>query len=185
MPFSRNLSPAVFVLAGMLLLAGCSGPAVSPGPPSAPTAGPGVPAAAVAAAAGSDAAGGSPPASVCTLLTQAEVDTALGQSLGAGNLVLPNDCLWTTTDFTAGVDVTNGDWAANVPGFMAAGKPPVAMTGVGDQAWSRIDSTGASLYFRKGDTAYSVRVNGPHVDGVADKGLAVEKVLALALLHRL
>lgn len=43
----------------------------------------------------------------CALLTQDEVDTAVGQPLQPGNQVATlDDCQWTNSDFTASVDVT-------------------------------------------------------------------------------
>jgi Protein of unknown function (DUF3558) len=121
----------------------------------------------------------------CTLLTQAEVDSSVGQPLQAGSRVLPQDCQWSTTDFTADVDLTIGQWDQTKAAATAASRPPTAVAGVGDEALNLNGSNGSYLYVRKGDTGFIVEVNGPHIDGLPDHGLAQEVELAKAVVGRL
>ena len=123
----------------------------------------------------------------CSLLTQAEVDTAVGQPLGAGKQTLTlQDCQWTTSDFTAGVDVTVSDWTGIKNAATANGtKTATSISGVGDEALNLNGSNGSLLYVRKGAEGFLLTINGPHIDGTPDHGLAQEKVLAKAVLGRL
>jgi hypothetical protein len=172
--------------AGSLLLAACSssstptpvhanptiqkhaGNSSAAGPATAPTGGGG------AVNAGS--------VTPCSLLTQAEVDAAVGQPLGPGKPTIPNyDCAWATSDFTASVSVTVSDWSAIKTSATTNGTA-TAVSGVGDEALTK---GGGLLYVRKGDAGFLLLIGGPHIDSLPDHGLAAEKVLAAAVLSRL
>ena len=124
-------------LAGLLLLAACSSsstPRAGQANPSAqhPTAGD-TAAPINPPSGGGTVIGGS--VDPCSLLTQAEVDTAVGQPLGPGKQVATlDDCLWTTADFTAGVDVTVSDWPAIKTAATSTGGAPTSVPGLGDEA---------------------------------------------------
>ncbi len=126
--------------------------------------------------------GGAP--NPCTLLTQAEVDAAVGQPLGKADLVLPGDCQWSTKDFAADASVQVGDWTS-MKTAATSGRAPVSISGVGDEALNLNGSEGSNLYVRKGDAGFLLEINGPHIDALPDHGLAQEKVLAAAVLGRL
>ena len=171
---------AVATAAGCLLLAGCN----SHAKPPAAQVNPGAPQA-------SDAAtvGGSVPAAGssdrCSLLTQAEVDTAVGQPLGAGKPGPIQGCSWATSDFAAGVDLTVNDWTGLNAAAHGNGATPTSLSGLGDEALNLNGSNGSLLYVRKGDSGFLLTINGPHIDKLPDHGLAQEKVLAAAALGRL
>lgn len=118
----------------------------------------------------------------CALLTQAEVDAAVGQPLGPGKATIPNyDCAWTTSDFSASVTVTVSDWAAIKTSATTTGTA-TAVPGVGDEALTK---GGGLLYVRKGSAGFLLLIGGPRVDSLSDHGLAAEKILAAAVLGRL
>jgi hypothetical protein len=176
-----SILDAALVGACCLLIGGCStSPVGTAAPPPASNGPAPVAAGAASAAIVAAPATGKP----CSWLTQKEVDAATGEPLGPGAPTMANDCSWGTKDFAAGVDVTFGDWDANIATFRASGKPPSPIDGIGDDALVRTDAAGSFLYFRKGSTAYSINIHGPRVDGLADKGLSQEKILAAALLGR-
>ena len=119
----------------------------------------------------------------CALLTQAEVDTAVGQPLEPGNQVETlDDCQWTNSDFTASVDITVSDWTAIKNAATSNGtKTPAVVPGVGDEALG--DATLLSV--RKGDIGFLLVFNFPEMSAAPDQGLAQAKVLAVAVLSRL
>ena len=97
-----------------------------------------------------------------------------------------DDCLWTTSDFVAGVDVTVSGWTEiKAAATSGKGKAPESISGVGDEALNLNGSGGSLLYVRKGSQGFLIVINGPHIDGAADHGLAQEKVLGLAIVRRL
>lgn len=122
----------------------------------------------------------------CSLLTQAEVDKAVGQPLKPGKQVATLlDCNWTTSDFTAGVDVTVSGWTEIKAAANGNGAHPASIAGVGDEALNLNGANGSLLYVRKGSQGFLLTINGPHIDSNPDHGLAQEKVLAVAVLGRL
>ena len=118
----------------------------------------------------------------CSLLTQAEVDAAVGQPLGPGKATIPHyDCAWATSDFTASVSVTVSDWSAIKTSATTNGTAS-SVPGVGDEALTK---GGGLLYVRKGSAGFLLSIGGPHIDSLPDHGLAAEEVLAAAVLSRL
>jgi hypothetical protein len=99
----------------------------------------------------------------CTLLTTAQVSSALGVSVGAGAPIATTGCAWTAPKFMTTLSLLDaGRWEqmkAPTPGMT---KTPVA--GLGDDAFytvlgERIGSDGmATLTVRKGGTAYVFKV---------------------------
>jgi Protein of unknown function (DUF3558) len=182
--FAPRSVTIAFTTAGCLLLAACGSSTPASPSAAAPNASANQ-ATAAANPAGAVAAGNTDP---CSLLTQTEVDTAVGQPLGPPDAgAQPNSCQWSTADFTAGVDITVGDWDSIKGAAIGGGADhqPVSISGVGDDALDLNSSNGSNLYVRKADTGFFVSINGPHIDSLPDHGLAQEKVLAAAVLSRL
>ena len=120
----------------------------------------------------------------CSLLTQAEVDTAAGQTLGAGKQTLTlDDCVWGNSDFSASVDVSVSDWAGVRYAATANGTkaPPPPAAGIGDEAYYYQ----GFLYVRKGDAGFLLSVGWPEIYKEPDYGLAKATVLAQAVLGRM
>ena len=182
----RTLTATALVAAGCLLLAACSGGSNSNAADQSGSGanvtvgGAGVSSNAVNPASGASPKGGS--ADPCSLLTQAEVDTAVGQPLGVGKQTATlDDCAWSSTDFTANVDVTVSSWSAIKTAATANGHTPASVSGVGDEALTN----GPLLSVRKGNAGFLLVIGGPKIDSTADHGLAQEKVLATAILGRM
>jgi hypothetical protein len=181
----RRIAAAASLAAGCLLLAACSStstPQAGQASASAhnPTPGTGIASPSTNPSGGGTTTGGS--VEPCSLLTQAEVDTAVGQPLGPGKATIPGyDCTWATTDFTASVSVTVSDWAAIKTSATSTGTS-TAVAGVGDEALSK---GGGLLYVRKGDQGFLLLIGGPKVDSLPDHGLAQEEVLAAAVFGRM
>jgi len=95
------LTTALTLLLGACSSASTPAPAVATsGAPTAATDQPSVP-----PAVGSTGAATGGTGDPCSLLTQAEVDTAAGQSLGPGAKAgALDDCQWSTSDFSASVE---------------------------------------------------------------------------------
>ncbi len=138
-------------------------------------------------AAGSTGPGAGGIAEPCSLLTQAEVDTAVGQALGQGTSAVAHlDCAWSSSDFAANVYLTVGDWNTTIREAASAnGSAPTAIAGLGDEAWTASGNNGSLVYARKGSNGFLLIIDGPQVDSLADHGVAQEKVLAAAILGRL
>ena len=181
---------------GMALLLGACGaagtPAVTSAPSGAVTSAPTAEAATAQPAsppvvAGSTGPGGGGIADPCSLLTQAEVDAAVGQPLGQGkSFVAHLDCAWSSSDFAANVHLTVGDWATTIKQTASAnGGAPTAIAGLGDEAWTASGNNGSLVYARKGGNGFLLIINGPQIDSLSDHGVAQEKVLAAAILGRL
>ena len=126
----------------------------------------------------------------CSLLTQAEVDAAVGQPLGPGKSTGTHyeyDCAWSSSDFGANLYLTVSDWpdvksAASINGN---GGAPTAIAGLGDEAWTASGNNGSLVYARKGSNGFLLIIDGPQIDSLSDHGVAQEKVLAAAILGRL
>jgi hypothetical protein len=122
----------------------------------------------------------------CSLLTQAEVDAAVGQPLGQGKSTIAHyDCAWSNSDFAANVYLTVSDWPAVKSAASANGGAPTAIAGLGDEAWTASGNNGSLVYARKGSNGFLLIIDGPQIDSLSDHGVAQEKVLAAAILGRL
>jgi hypothetical protein len=190
----------LLITTGMALLLGACGatstpaatsPAVTSAPggsvASAPTAVAATPQpASLPVVAGSTGPGGGGIADPCSLLTQAEVDAAVGQPLGQGKSAVAHlDCAWSSSDFGANVYLNVGDWNSVKSGASANGGAPTAIAGLGDEAWTASGNNGSLVYARKGSNGFLLIIDGPQIDSLADHGVAQEKVLAAAILGRL
>jgi hypothetical protein len=167
---------ALGILFGAVVLTACSSSAPGGQPkPAIHTSG------ASASAGGGGAAADS--AHPCSLLTQTEVNTAVGQPLGPGKQTTTlDDCQWTTSDFAAGVSISLSDWPAIKAAATGNGHTPESVPGIGDEA---LTNGGGLLYVRKGDAGFLLTINGPNVDSLPDQGLTREKALATAVVARL
>jgi hypothetical protein len=183
---TKRFTLTTAAIAGALMLAACSSTSTPTAAHTRPSAHPAGNVTGAAGATTASAGGGvaaSSGADPCSLLTQAEVDKAVGQPLGAGKATIPHyDCTWGTSDFAASVSVTVSDWTAIKTSATANGHTPASVPGVGDEALS---SGGGLLYVRKGSSGFLLLIGGPHIDSSPDHGLAAEKVLAAAVLGRL
>jgi Protein of unknown function (DUF3558) len=179
----------VLTTALTLLLGACSSAstpapaAATSGAPSAATGQPSIPPAVGPTGAATGGTG-----DPCSLLTQAEVDTAAGQPLGPGAQAgALDDCQWSNSDFSGSVELEVGDWTAIKAESLGSGATLTAVPGVGDEAWTfNAAGNAAQLYVRKGTTGFKLLLGGgQYIGSLADLGLAQEKALAAAVLGRL
>ena len=192
---TRLRSRYLLLTTGVALLLSACGAAGTPAATSAPGSSVASAPTAVAATsqpasspvvAGSTAPGSANIADPCSLLTQAEVDAAVGQPLGQGKSAIAHlDCAWSSSDFGANVYLTVGDWSTIQQAASANGGAPTAIAGLGDEAWTASGNNGSLVYARKGGNGCLLIIDGPQIDSLADHGVAQEKVLAAAILGRL
>jgi hypothetical protein len=117
----------------------------------------------------------------CEYMARADAETALGLPLsGTTENVTLGECNYTTPEFY-GAALTVGDWDGIKRAATGGGHVPKVVTGVGDEALN----LGGNLYVRKGSRGFLLSLNGPAVDGSADKGLARATVLAQTILLKL
>lgn len=134
-----------------------------------------------------------PPTDACALLTQSQVSSVLGVSVGAGQRLMsgqPALCGWgqaggkrvvlniyTQMGSRTPVDRFNTTKNTPVKGIV---KTPV--NGIGDDAlFMTTPGFGTGLFFRKGSAAFDLRVYGFPVDQIEAK----EKTLALDIIAKL
>jgi hypothetical protein len=138
-----------------------------------------------------------PPSDACTLLTQAQVSAVLGVSVGVGEHVVPTSssiCGWAQSGggnhmdkrVVVSIYVPIGSLTP-ADRFNNAKKPiqgivKTPVSGVGDDAVSvTTPGFGTGLIFRKGNSAFDVRVYGFS----ANETKAKEKTLALDVIAEL
>lgn len=137
-----------------------------------------------------------PPTDACALLTQAQVSTVLGESVGTGHRITTNSsmCGWEAPGQKAterkrvivSIYTPTGGFTS-VDRFNNAKKPVQGIkkepvSGVGDDAvYVTTQGFGTGLIFRKGSAAFDVEVHGLPLDQIKAK----EKKLALDLIGRL
>jgi hypothetical protein len=184
-----------------LLAAGC-GASTSSGGPTSPALASGVPASAGGTSAGSggSSSGGSGSGSgggvalsdPCSLLTQAEVSSALGKTVGPGVAESATSCAWAHTassgaiDAQASIDIegVSFDKLCGVPSNAALGITMTQLTGVGDAACIA-EMTGVLpvLTFEKDGHVLSTSVGLGNVPPATSE--AAEKALAIAAATRI
>jgi hypothetical protein len=121
----------------------------------------------------------------CSLLTQAQVSTAVGLSMGAGQPIATTGCSWSAGHVTATLslwDATKWDkMRAPLPGMT---KTPVG--GMGDDAvFATVGDAGKQLItltVKKGKTAFMFRIYGVEK---ASNQMSMEKTLAENVLAKL
>ena len=117
----------------------------------------------------------------CDLLMQADAEAAVGQALPTNtvNLTL-GMCDYNSPDFSAGASLTVGDWESIKTAAVSGAHQPLAVSGVGDEVlWQKVERL---LYVRKGNESFSLSMHGPKINALPDKGLAMNKALALRVL---
>jgi hypothetical protein len=138
----------------------------------------------VSAAAASSAHAAPPPDDACSLLTTAQVSTALGAPVGAGTYITPTfkkTCTWTATTNGGGTVTVNLQSIAQYEGGrkLASYGNSVSsnsIAGIGDDAYYVGTDKLVGLVVKKGDVAFKVAVYA-HLP--IDEQRAVEKALAL------
>ena len=120
----------------------------------------------------------------CELMPQSEAEAAVGQLLPKTADNVPGLCMRSAEDFSAGVDLTVGDWKS-MESAMTGGGAPVPISGVGDEALTLSGSQGAVLYVRKGSEGFILALKGYRIVHSSDFGLALEKDLASKIVSRL
>jgi hypothetical protein len=135
----------------------------------------------VLVASGLRAAGAQAPSDPCAQVTAAEVSTALGETVAAGQQAGTKTCSWSANKPTHQVVSLMysppGDWntrkTRQMPGVTKA-----TVSSVGDEAFALTAANFTTLYVKKGSTVFMVRVYG-----VPDPGhqLAIEKPIAQAV----
>lgn len=122
----------------------------------------------------------------CTLLTREDAEAAIGRLLPQNTTknVGLGMCDYNTADFTAGASISVSGWDSVKSAAASGEHQPQVVAGIGDEALQQGDSNGSVLYVRKGDEGFVLTLNGPHVDTLADRGLAAEKLLAQKVLAR-
>lgn len=92
-------------------------------------------------------------------------------------------CDYNAEGFVAGASLTMSDWDGIKGAATGGGRViPTLISGVGDEALNLNGSGGSLLYVRKGNQGFLLTLNGPNIDGLADRGLSKEKDLALKIL---
>jgi hypothetical protein len=128
-------------------------------------------------ASGLRTAGAQAPSDPCAQVTAAQVSTALGETVAAGQKAGTKTCSWTankpTHQIVSLMYWPPGDWNKLMRPMPSVTKAPVS--GVGDAAFAQTFGKFTTLFVKKGSTIFMVRVYG--VPDVA-RQLAIEKPIA-------
>jgi hypothetical protein len=130
----------------------------------------------VLVAAGLRAASAQAPKDPCAQITPAEVSTALGETVAAGQQAGTKTCSWSankpTHQIVSLMFSPPGDWNRRKRPMPGVTKTPVS--GIGDEAFAETAANFTTLYAKKGSTIFMVRVYG-----VPDVGrqLTIEKLI--------
>jgi hypothetical protein len=132
-----------------------------------------------------------PPTDACSLLTQAQVSSALGTSVGAGQqLGASSLCGWgkmggkrvVLSIYTQMGSMTPIERYNNAKNTPVKGIIKTPVSGIGDDAlYMTTPGLGTGLFFRKGSAAFDLRVYGFPLDQIKEK----EKPLALDIIGKL
>jgi len=133
-------------------------------------------------------------AAPCSLLTQAQVGSALGQTVDPGEPLGPKTCMWKVPNQPNSLAGKKLSLTVNPAANFTYAKSPVVKTtkttplsGVGDDAIYNTIAGGTpgyltSLIVKKGDVSFIVRVTG---FSDLTQAMAIEKALALNVLSKL
>jgi len=124
------------------------------------------------------------PSDPCAQVTPAQVSTALGETVAAGQQAGTKTCSWSankpTHQIVSLMFSPPGDWTTRKTRLM----PGVtkAAVSVGDEAYALTAANFTTLYVKKGSTVFMVRVYG-----VPDpaRQLAIEKPIAQAVAAKI
>lgn len=136
-------------------------------------------------ASGLRAAGAQAPSNPCAQVTPAQVSTALGETVAAGQQAGTKTCSWSadrpTHQVVSLMYSPPGDWATRKTRLMP-GVTIATVSGVGDEAIALTAAHFTTLFVKKGSTVFMVRVYG-----VPDPGrqLAIEKPVGQAVAARI
>jgi hypothetical protein len=145
----------------------------------------------IVAAAMAPLANAGPPDDACSLLTQAQVTSALNVSVGAGSYATPTfkkTCTWNaSSDVTTGVKYVTlmlQGLDAYQAGKLAQVKTIVvtSISGIGDDAYYLAVGSNVGLIVKKGNVAFKVAVYG---NVPIEKKQAMEKLLAQQVVSKL
>jgi hypothetical protein len=107
---------------------------------------------------------GETPTDACTLLTQAQVSTALGAQVGTGSGLVAHVCSWYVPGTRKGVSLilySPKRYEALKKLAAGYGPPKISLDGVGDEAtFGEVPSFATTLLVRKGTVVFMVRVEG-------------------------
>jgi hypothetical protein len=130
-----------------------------------------------------------PPKDACSLITSAQVSTALGFGIGSGKALGPHDCQFGEPGARAKtvlVEILGPMGKLTPVDRFNTAKTPIGkivktpVSGLGDDA-VYVETSGATLYVRKGDFVFLIRISGLPLD----ESKAKEKLLALDALANL
>ena len=108
----------------------------------------------------------------CDLLTQSQVSTAVGKSVGAASAIANTGCSWSTAGapkITVSVSMQNEKMFASAKGPVPPNTTKASISGVGDEAIFLGVPNFSSLWVRKGTSYLLVRIYGVSVSEAQTK----------------
>ena len=125
------------------------------------------------------------PVDPCAQLTPAQVSNALGESVGAGQKSGTKTCAWVAEkpvhQVVSLMYSPPGDWTVRKTRQMP-GMTNSSVSGVGDEAFALTVGNFTTLYVKKGNATFMVRV---YSDTLSAKQLAIETPIAQAVAAKL
>jgi hypothetical protein len=142
-------------------------------------------------AGGNEGTYAAPPSDACSLVTAAQVNTALGVTVGAGKGSVPHECEWSQPGAGVGgkgvlVEILGPMGSMTPVDRFNTAKMPVPrivktpVSGLGDDA-VYVETSGAALYVKKGNFVFQIRVHGFPLEEIKAK----EKTLAVDFMAKL
>lgn len=126
-----------------------------------------------------------PPTEACTVLTTAQVSSAMGTSVGDGTYIMPTfkkTCTWSiSTGGSVTLQLQSLDFFNAGKGSLAAAER-TPTSGVGDEAYYLGVGSTTGLVVRKGSGAFKVSVYSSNLS--LDQRKAIEKALAQQALAK-
>jgi hypothetical protein len=120
----------------------------------------------------------------CDLLTQDQVSTTVGASVGAASPIANTGCSWKGTGASkvlVSVSMQNEKMFNSVKGAPPPNTTKASISGVGDEAIFTGTQGFASLWVRKGTTYFLVRIYGLPVEEAQTKLKALGAIVASKL----